>query len=563
MSSGLVQDIIFIVLLIGLAIPLGIYIYNTMTGKLVFRPVAAMERFTYKLMRIDPQKGQTAKEYALSVIAFAVCSFIVTFLIQVLQGLLPLNPMGFNGVPVDLAYNTTASFVSNTNWQAYAGEQTLSPLTQMISLTVQNFVSAATGISVLFVLMRGFRKRESNTVGNFWVDLVRCTYYVLLPLAFAVALILISQGVIQNLNGSVEVTALESGTKQMLPMGPAASQIAIKQLGTNGGGFFGTNSAFPFENPTPLSNFVQCISILLIPAALCFTFGKAVKDMKQGRTIFIVMIVIFVLALVGLTMSENVAAPQFDGVTISGSMEGKELRNGVDASALWATATTAASNGSVNAMHDSLTPLGGGIAMFLMMLGEIVFGGAGCGLYGMLAFAVLAVFIAGLMVGRTPEYLGKKIEAFDMKMVCIIILVPAVLSLMGAALATLHPDVKSWLNNSGAHGYSELLYAYASGAGNNGSAFAGFDANTPYTNIILGTIMLIARFIPMMAVIFWGGNLAKKKHIPASDGTLMTTNAMFIGLVLLIVFIIGALTFLPALALGPIAEFYQAMPAVG
>ncbi|MEG0382761.1 MAG: potassium-transporting ATPase subunit KdpA [Christensenella sp.] len=560
MSGGIVQDIIFIIALIGIGIPLGLYIYKVMSGKLTCKPIAAMERVTYKLMRIDPLHEQTAGKYALSAVAFSVCGFAICFLLHMAQGVLPLNPEGFVGTSADLAYNTAASFVSNTNWQAYSGESTLSYFTQMMGLTVQNFVSAATGIAVLFALMRGFARKESPTVGNFWVDLVKCTYYVLLPLAIIVTLIIISQGVIQNLNGYVHATMLESGSEQILPMGPAASQIAIKQLGTNGGGFFGANSAFPFENATPLSNFVECLSILLIPAALCFTFGRAVKDSKQGRTIFIVMLIIFVLALVGITMSENMLSPQFDGVAAAGSMEGKELRNGVNGSALWAAATTSASSGSVNSMHDSFTPLGGGIAMFLMMIGEVVFGGVGCGLYGMLAFAILAVFIAGLMVGRTPEYLGKKIEAFDMKMVCIVILVPPICCLLGAALATFVPEVTSWLTNSGAHGYSELLYTYASGAGNNGSAFAGYTANTPYTNIAIGTIMLAVRFIPMTAVVLLGGNLAKKKRIPVSEGTLSTTNAVFVMLLLVVVFIIGALTFLPALALGPIAEFFSTMP---
>lgn len=558
MSGGVLQDVVFIVALIGLGIPLGLYIHRVMTDALTCKPVAAMERFTYRVMRIDPSQEQTAGKYALSAVAFSVCGFAICFLLHLLQGALPLNPEGLPGTSVDLAYNTTASFVSNTNWQAYSGESTLSYLTQMAGLTVQNFVSAATAVAVLFALLRGFSRRESPTIGNFWVDLVKCTYYILLPLSIIVALILISQGVVQNLSGYVHATTLEGG-EQILPMGPAASQIAIKQLGTNGGGFFGVNSAFPFENATPLSNFVECLSILLIPAALCFTFGKMVKDSRQGRAIFIVMLVIFILALVGVTMSENMAGPQFEGVAAMGSMEGKELRNGVDGSALWAAVTTSASNGSVNSMHDSFTPLGGGVAMFLMMLGEIVFGGVGCGLYGMLAFAILAVFIAGLMVGRTPEYLGKKIEAFDMKMVCMVILVPPICLLLGTAITTLIPEATQWLTNSGAHGYSEMLYAYTSGAANNGSAFAGYAANNPYNNYMIGTIMLIVRFIPMVAVVFLSGNLAKKKHIPASDGTLSTTNTTFVFLLLLVVFIIGALTFLPALALGPIAEFFQTL----
>ncbi|MEA4854169.1 MAG: potassium-transporting ATPase subunit KdpA [Christensenella sp.] len=563
MSGGIIQDIVYIAILIGIAIPLGIYIYKVMTGQLTWKPIAALERFTYKVMRIDPKEEQAAGKYALSVLAFSAFGFGILFLLNLLQEYLPLNPEGMAGMSADLAYNTTASFVSNTNWQAYSGESTLSYLTQMAGLTVQNVVSPAVATAVLFALIRGFRRKESPTVGNFWVDLVKASYYIMIPLAIIVTLLLISQGVVQNLSAYVHATTLESGAEQVIPMGPAASQIAIKQLGTNGGGFFGVNSAFPFENPTPFSNFVECLSLLLIPAALCFTFGRAVQDSKQGRAIFIVMLVIFLLALIGMTMSENMAAPQFDGVAVSGSMEGKETRFGVDTSALWATATTSASNGSVNSMHDSFTPLAGGIQMFLMMLGEVVFGGVGCGLYGMLAFAILTVFIAGLMVGRTPEYLGKKIQAFDMKMVCLIILTPPLCLLLGTAFSTFVPTITNDFTNTGAHAYSELLYAYTSGAGNNGSAFAGFNANTAYTNIAIGTIMLLVRFIPMIAVIFLSGNLAKKKMIPASGGTLSTSNAMFMVFLFLIVFIVGALTFLPALALGPIAEFFTTLPALG
>ena len=563
MSSGVIQDIVYVAALIGIGIPLGLYIYKVMTGKLTWKPIAALERFTYRVMHINPEEEQTAGKYALSAIAFSVFGFAILFLLHLLQGYLPLNPEGLPGVSADLAYNTTASFVSNTNWQAYSGETTLSYLTQVAGLTVQNVVSPAVGTAVLFALIRGFQRRESNTIGNFWVDLVKATYYVMIPLSIIVTLILVSQGVIQNLGAYVHATTLETGAEQVIPMGPAASQIAIKQLGTNGGGFFGVNSAFPLENPTPLSNFVECLSLLLIPAALCFSFGRAVKDSKQGRAIFIVMLVIFLMALIGMTMSENVAAPQYDGVAVSGSMEGKEARLGVDTSALWATATTSASNGSVNAMHDSFTPLAGGIQMFLMMLGEVVFGGVGCGLYGMLAFAILTVFIAGLMVGRTPEYLGKKIQAFDMKMVCLVILTPPLCLLLGTALSTFVPTITDDFTNTGAHAYSELLYAYTSGAGNNGSAFAGFNANTVYSNLGIGTVMLLVRFIPMAAVIFLGGNLAKKKRIPASGGTLSTSNAMFIIFLLLIVFVVGALTFLPALALGPIAEFFKTLPTLG
>ncbi len=563
MSGGILQDIAYVAVLIGLAIPLGIYICKVMTGSLTWKPIAALERITCKVMHVDPEEEQTAGRYALSAIAFSVFGFGILFALQLLQRYLPFNPEGLPGTTTDLAYNTAASFVSNTNWQAYSGEATLSYLTQMAGLTVQNILTPAVGTAVLFVLIRGFQRKESNTVGNFWADMIKAVYYIMLPLAVIVTLILVSQGVVQNLNAYVHATVLESGAEQIIPMGPAASQIAIKQLGTNGGGFFGANSAYPLENPTPLSNFVECIAILLIPAALCFAFGKAVKDSKQGRTVFIVMLVIFLLALIGMTVSENSGAPQFEGAEISGNMEGKETRFGVDGSALWATATTSASSGSVNSMHDSYTPLAGGIQMFLMMLGEVVFGGVGCGLYGMLAFAILTVFIAGLMVGRTPEYLGKKIQAFDMKMVCLVILTPPLCMLIGMALSTFVPGMAENLTNTGAHGYSELLYAYASGAGNNGSAFAGFYANTAYTNMAIGTVMLLVRFIPMAAVIFLGGSMAKKKKLPVSGGTLSTSNTMFVLLLLLIVFIVGALTFLPALALGPAAEFFGTPSVLG
>jgi len=558
MSRIILQDVFYIALLAGLSVPLGIYIYKVMEGRRVFlaRVLAPLENGICKMIGVRRDEQMSAKKYASSALLFSAAGFVFLWLLQMLQGVLPFNPESMQGTSWHLAFNTAASFVSNTNWQAYAGESTLSYLTQFLELTVQNFVSAATGIAVLFALIRGFALKQEKTLGSFWADLTRVTLYILLPLSFVTAILLVSQGVVQNFSPYRDVAALETGAVQTLPLGPAASQVAIKQLGTNGGGFFGANSAFPFENPTPFSNLIQMISILLIPAALCVTFGKAVKDGRQGRSIYVAMLLLFVIALAGMTLSEQFAGPSFEGVRASGSMEGKETIHGVGASAFWAAATTAASNGSVNAMHDSLTPLSGMIAMFLMQLGEIVFGGVGSGLYGMLAFVLLTVFIAGLMVGRTPEYLGKKIEAFDMKMVCLIILVPLLLALFGTAAAVTAPDAAAWLTNSGAHGFSEILYAFSSMANNNGSAFGGFAANTVFTNVAGGIIMLLARFVPMAAAIFLAGNLARKKTVAAGDGTLSTSNAMFVGLLIGVILIVGALSFLPALALGPIADYF-------
>jgi len=558
MSYIVGQDIFFIVLLIGLSIPLGIYMYKVMTGQKVFltRALAPVEKGIYKLMGVKGDEEESAKKYALSALLFSAIGLVFLWLLQMLQGFLPFNLEGMKATSWHLAFNTAASFVSNTNWQAYSGESTLSYLTQFLGFTVQNFVSAATGIAVLFALIRGFTLKQKKTLGSFWADLTRTTLYVLLPLSFVVALLLVSQGVVQTFSQYKDVAMLESGAAQTIPLGPAASQIAIKQLGTNGGGFFGMNSAYPLENSTPFSNLIQVLSILLIPAALCVTFGKAVKDGKQGWAIYITMMVFFVAALVVTTASEQFAAPIFEGVAASGSMEGKEIIHGVGASSLWATATTAASNGAVNAMHDSFTPFGGMIPMFLMQLGEIVFGGAGSGLYGMLAFVLLTVFIAGLMVGRTPEYLGKKVEPFDMKMVCLFVLVPPLLTLLGTAAAIAMPGAASLLTNSGAHGFSEILYAFSSMANNNGSAFGGFTANTVFTNVLGGLIMLLVRFIPMVAAIFLAGNMAQKKTVAVSEGTLSTSNTMFVGLLIGVILIIGALSFLPALALGPIADFF-------
>jgi len=558
MSTIIWQDVFYITLLIGLSIPLGIYIYKVMTGKKVFltRLLLPVENGIYKIMGVKSNEEMSAKKYALSALVFSAIGIVFLWIVQMLQGILPFNPEGMKGTSWHLAFNTAISFVSNTNWQAYSGESSLSYLTQFLGLTVQNFMSAATGIAVLFVLIRGFILKQKNTIGSFWVDLTKVTLYVLLPLSFILAILLVSQGVVQTFSSYNDVIMLESGTTQTIPLGPAASQIAIKQLGTNGGGFFGANSAFPLENPTPFSNLLQLLSLLLIPAALCVSFGKAVMDSKQGKSIYIAMMILFVLSLTVVTASEQFTAPSFTGVVASASMEGKEVIHGMGTSALWATATTAASNGSVNSMHDSFTPLGGMVLMFLMQLGEIVFGGTGSGLYGMLAFVLLTVFIAGLMVGRTPEYLGKKVEPFDMKMVCLIVLVPPLVTLLSTATAVAIPDAVSWLTNSGAHGFSEILYGFSSMGNNNGSAFAGFNANTIFTNVTGGIVMLLARFIPMVATIFLAGNMAHKKTVATSEGTLSTSNTMFVGLLIGVILIIGALSFLPALALGPIADYF-------
>ena len=561
MNYEALQDVVYLVLIIGLSVPLGIYIYKVMTGQKVFlsRIFTPVEKWIYKGMGVGDNTEMGAREYAGSVLVFSFFSFFVVFLVQLLQGILPLNPQGFAGVRWDLAFNTAASFVSNTNWQAYSGESSLSNLTQMATLTVQNFLSAAVGVAVLFALIRGFILKKEKTIGNFWHDLTRAVLYIFIPLSFVLAIILVSQGVVQSFDSYKEITTLQDGIKQVIALGPAASQIAIKQLGTNGGGFFGANSAFPLENPTALSNLLQLLSILLIPASLCVSFGKAVKDKRQGISIYAAMMILFVTCLTIVTISEMSLTPVWSNVSGYTAMEGKEVIHGVGTSSLWATATTAASNGSVNAMHDSFTPLAGMMMMFLIQLGEVVFGGVGCGLYGILAFVILTVFIAGLMVGRTPEYLGKKIEPYDMKMVCLIVLVPPLCTLFGTATAVLMPQAASWLSNAGAHGFSEILYGFSSMSNNNGSAFGGFAANTAFSNILGGIIMLVVRFVPMTAVLFLSGNLAGKKLIAASEGTLSTKNILFVGLLLAVILLVGALSFLPALALGPIADYFTSM----
>jgi K+-transporting ATPase ATPase A chain len=495
----------------------------------------------------------------------------VVYALQRLQGLLPLNPQGLGAVSPDSSWNTAVSFATNTNWQGYGGETTMSYLSQMLALTVQNFVSAATGMAVVIAMIRGIMRHTSKTIGNFWVDLTRTTLYILLPLALVLAVVLVSQGVVQTFGPYKTVTLLQPTTdannkpvtEQVLALGPAASQIAMKQLGTNGGGFFNVNSAHPYENPTPLSNFLEVLSILLIPAALVYTFGKMVGDTRQGWAILISMTIIFVALLAVTVWAEQGGNPAFtkmgvdqtqSNVNPGGNMEGKEMRFGVANSALWATATTAASNGSVNSMHDSNMPLGGMIPLWLIHLGEVIYGGVGSGLYGMLAFVIVAVFVAGLMVGRTPEYLGKKIEAYEMKMASLILLIPVFTALVGTAVGVLSPAGRATIYNPGPHGFTEVLYAFSSATGNNGSAFAGLGVNTPFYNTALGVIMFFARYwlaIPALAI---GGSLALKKKVPVGAGTLSTHTPLFIGWLIAVVIIVGALGFLPALALGPIVE---------
>lgn len=577
--NGYLQITFYFLVLLLLVKPLGGYMAHVYQGERTFldpvlRPV---ERLFYRLAGVNPANEQTWKTYALAMLIFNAFGLLIVYALQRLQANLPLNPQSLGAVSPTSAWNTAVSFASNTNWQGYAGEVTMSYFTQMLGLAVQNFLSAATGMAVLIALIRGLvrfpspeGKRETGVVGlgNFWVDMTRTILYILLPLSFVLALILVSQGVVQTFHPAQPIAILQPGangaTEQLLPLGPAASQIAIKQLGTNGGGFFNTNAAHPFENPTPLSNFIEMLSILLIPATLCYTFGKMVRDTRQGWALLAVMTVIFVV-LVGVTIwAEQKGNPALSawGVDQSvtatqggGNMEGKETRFGIANSALWAAATTAASNGSVNAMHDSFTPLGGLIPLWLMQLGEIVYGGVGSGLYGMLAFVIIAVFISGLMVGRTPEYLGKKIEAYEMKMASLIILIPVLVVLLGTALAALTPAAAPF--NSGAHGFSEILYAFSSAGNNNGSAFAGLNANTPFYNTALGLAMLFARYwlaIPTLAI---AGSLAAKKHVPTGAGTLPTHTPLFIGWVIGVIVLVGALSFLPALALGPIVEYLQ------
>jgi len=572
-ASGLLQIALYLAVLLACAKPLGGFMARVFDGKPTFldRPLRPVERLVYRVCGVRPEHGMSWRTYAGAALALNAAGYLAVYLLQRLQGVLPLNPQRFPGVGADSAFNTAVSFASNTNWQGYAGEATMSYATQMLGLTVQNFLSAATGMAVLVALVRGLRAAEARELGNFWVDLTRSTLWILLPLSLVLAPVLVSQGVVQNLlpyrpASLVEPTTSAGGvavTEQLLPMGPAASQIAIKQLGTNGGGFFNANSAHPFENPTPLSNVLKMLAILLIPVALCYTFGAMVGDTRQGWALLAAMTVLFVALLAVCVPAEQVGNPRIAalGVDVTagadrpgGNMEGKETRFGIANSALWATATTAASNGSVNSMHDSYLPLGGLVPLFLMQLGEVVFGGVGSGLYGMLAFALVAVFVAGLMVGRTPEYLGKKIEAYEMKMASLVILIPPIVVLGFTAAACVTASGVASLSNHGPHGFSELLYAYSSMGNNNGSAFAGLSANVPWYNLTGGVAMLIARYWLMVPVLAIAGSLAEKKRIPASAGTLPTHGPLFVSLLVGTVLIVGALTFIPALALGPIVE---------
>jgi K+-transporting ATPase ATPase A chain len=566
---------LYLVVLLALAKPLGGFMARVYQGEphLLARWFAPVERLCYRWMGVRPQEEMDWKRYSAAVLLFSVAGFVAVYAVQRLQGTLPLNPARLGPVEQQIAFNTAVSFVSNTHWQAYGGEATMSYLTQMLALTVQNFVSAAAGMAVLVALIRGISRHETNQLGSFWADLVRGTLYILLPLSLILALALVSQGVVQSFAPYKTVPLVEAlgpdsarVTTQVLPMGPAASQIAIKQLGTNGGGFFNANSAHPFENATPFSNFLEVLAILLIPAALCHTFGKMIKDSRQGWAILMAMTIVFVGMLLPCVMAENAHHPAYAALGIDqsasalqagGNMEGKEVRFGVTSSAEWAVATTAASNGSVNSMHDSYMPLGGLIPLLLMQLGEIIYGGVGSGLYGMLLFAIVTVFIAGLMVGRTPEYLGKKIEAYEMKMASLAILLPNLLVLFGTAIAVSTEAGRSGPLNPGAHGFSEMLYAFSSMSNNNGSAFGGLTATSWVYTLVGGVAMWVSRFwiiIPTLAV---AGSLGRKKLVPPSVGTLPTHTPLFVTLLVGTVLLVGALTHLPGLALGPIVEHLQ------
>ncbi|MEP7154748.1 MAG: potassium-transporting ATPase subunit KdpA [Betaproteobacteria bacterium] len=579
----------FLAIVIALAKPVGLWLAGLLDGSgRIVHAGKKMENAVLRLIGSNADEEMNWLDYARAVLMFSVAGVLVTYALQRLQVWLPFNPQHMGNVSADSAFNTAVSFVTNTNWQGYGGESTMSYFTQMAALAVHNFASAATGIAVAFALIRGFARHSTATIGNFWTDLYRITLYLLLPLSLVFALVLVSQGVIQNLSPYVEATTLEvnkydvpkngpdgevlkdekgnaltepAETKtQVIAMGPVASQEAIKMLGTNGGGFFNANSAHPFENPTPLTNFLQMIAIFLIPAGLCYAFGRVAGDARQGWAVLAAMTVIFV-AFAAITMSaEQTASPLLAkaGADVSaGNLEGKEMRFGVAASALFATITTAASCGAVNTMHDSLTPIGGFVTLMLMQLGEVVFGGVGSGLYGMLVFAVMAVFLAGLMIGRTPEYLGKKIESYEIKMVSLAILVTPLLVLAGTAISVLAADGRAGILNPGTHGFSEILYAFSSAANNNGSAFAGISANTPYYNIALAITMWFGRFAIIVPVLALAGSLAAKKRIPVSSGTMPTHGPLFVTLLVGTVVLVGALTYVPALALGPIVEHLQ------
>jgi K+-transporting ATPase ATPase A chain len=607
-TNGVLQLLLYLLVLIALAKPLGWFMARVYQGKPcgLDKVLGPVERLIYRLSGIRADHEQGWKGYALGLLLFNVIGILVVYGLQRLQAVLPLNPQELGAVTPDSSLNTAISFGTNTNWQGYGGETTMSYLTQMLGLGVQNFVSAATGMAVLVALVRGLSRKSSSTIGSFWVDLTRSTLYILLPLSIVLATVLVSQGVVQTFKPYQTVTLTqplsyddpvnvkdaagndvmgEDGkpkpqvgadgkpvtrhadvAEQTVPLGPAASQIAIKQLGTNGGGFFNVNSAHPLENPTPLANFLELLSILLIGGALCWTFGEMVGDRRQGWALLAAMTVILAVMLAVCVLSEQHGNPRLGDLGVDqaasalqpgGNMEGKEARFGIVNSALWATATTAASNGSVNSMHDSFMPLGGLVPMWMMQLGEVVYGGVGSGLYGMLMFVIVAVFVAGLMVGRTPEYLGKKIEPFEMKMAAIAVLVPNALVLIGAAVACLWPGNAVNVTNPGPHGFSQILYAFSSASNNNGSAFAGYGANNPFNNIMLGLVMFLARYWIIVVVLAMAGALAAKKSVPVTAGTLPTHTPVFIGWLIAVVVIVGALTYVPALALGPIIEQLQ------
>ena len=592
-ANGYLQIALYLFALIALAKPLGAYMARIYENEptLPNRLGAPFEKLIYRLCGIEPAKGMDWIEYTVALLVFNLFGALAVYGLQRLQVYLPFNPAGMSAVSADSSFNTAISFVTNTNWQGYGGESTMSYLTQMAALGVQNFLSAATGMAVVIALIRGFARQSVQTIGNFWADMTRSTLYILLPMSFIFALVLVSQGVVQTFSAYHTVPLVESieydnpktdaagqpvkdkkgnpvtekvtQKEQVIAVGPAASQIAIKQLGTNGGGFFNANSAHPFENPTPLSNFLEMLAILLIPGALCYTFGRMVGDTRQGWAILATMTIVLVGLLAVCVWAEQQGNPLFaksgiDQTTTAAqsgaNMEGKETRFGIVNSALWATATTAASNGSVNAMHDSFTPLGGLVPLWLIQLGEVIFGGVGSGLYGMLMFVVVAVFVAGLMIGRTPEYLGKKIESFEIKMASIAVLVPLFTAQFGTAIAVMLDAGKAGVANPGAHGFSEILYAFSSASGNNGSAFAGLSANTPFYNTALGVVMFFARYWIIVPVLALAGSVVTKKKVPAGAGTLPTHNLLFVFWLIGVVIVIGALTFFPALALGPIVE---------
>jgi K+-transporting ATPase ATPase A chain len=590
---GYLQIGIYFLILLLLTKPLGLYIAKVYQGESTFldRPIHPLERLIYRLLGVNPKDEMDWKNYAIALLSFSAISFLVVYLIQRFQGLLPFNPQKYSALPPDLSFNTAISFITNTNWQNYSGETSMSYLTQMIGLTVQNFVSAAAGLAVLMALIRSLARQQTKKLGNFWVDLTRGTLYILLPLSILLALLLVSQGVVQTFSPYKQVTLIQPNTfqqqivdangnpikeadgipvmetvtqtTQTLAVGPAASQVAIKELGTNGGGFFNTNSAHPYENPTPFSNFLEMLSILLIPAALTYTFGKMVGSTRQGWAILAVMLILLWIPLGVSAATEQAGNPALTALGVNqvasatnpgGNMEGKEVRFGIANSSLWETITTAASNGSVNSMHDSYTPMGGLAALWLMMLGEVSFGGVGSGLYGMLAFVIVAVFVAGLMVGRTPEYLGKKIEAYEMKMASLMILIMPITMLILTAIAVLLNNSKASISNPGPHGFSEVLYLFTSQGNNNGSAFAGIAGNTPFYNITGGIAMMIGRFFLAIPTLALAGSLVKKKKIPEGAGTLPTHTPLFLAWLTAVIIVVGALNFLPALSLGPIVE---------